>query len=336
MMPDNAKSNAPSPRKTGTLVKYTTLRQLQLFEAVARHGSFSRAADELFLAQPTVSMQVKKLADSVGYPLLEQVGGRAQLTEMGKVVYTACQDVFSALENVETKIAAVQGGQQGRLRIGVLTSAKYLSPHILGEFHRLYPNIDIELKVSNRENLVKRIRHHEDDLYIMGKPPEGLEAEAFPLLPNPLVAMARCDHPLAMKRNIPLARLIEEPLIMREPGSGTRAAFEQLVASKGLDMPSAKLEFASNEAIKQAIVADLGVSVMSRQSLVLEGEDGPISVLDVEGFPIARDWYVLHPKGRNLSIVAQTFMDFLETEGVAAVETFQSRLSALIAQRPRP
>ena len=313
----------------GTLIKYTTLRQLQVFEAVARLGSFTRAAEELYLAQPTVSLQVKKLADSIGYPLLEQIGGQAQMTEIGKEVYTACHDVFAAMENLEMKIAAVEGVKRGRLRIAVLTSAKYLGPHVLGGFHRHYPNIDVELKVTNRENLLKRILRHDDDLYIMGKPPEGLHAEAFPLLPNPLVAMARYDHPLVEERNIPLSRLIQEPLIMREQGSGTRAAFEQLVAGEGLTLPSAKMEFASNEAIKQAIVADLGVAVMSRQSLVLEGEDGPISVLDVQGFPIKRDWYILYPKGRNLSIVAQTFIDFVKNEGRTSIENFEAGMKEL-------
>jgi LysR family transcriptional regulator, low CO2-responsive transcriptional regulator len=313
----------------GTLVKYTTLRQLQVFEAVARLSSFTRAADELYLAQPTVSMQIKKLADSIGHPLFEQSGGRIQMTEMGKEVYTTCHDVFGALENLEMKIAAVEGMKRGRLKIAVLTSAKYLGPHVIGGFHRVYPEIDIELKVTNRENLLKRVHRHDDDLYILGKPPEGLDAEAFPLLPNPLVVMARYDHPLAREKHIPLKRLIQEPLIMREQGSGTRAAFEQLVASKGMTLPAAKMEFASNEAIKQAIVADLGVSVMSRQSLVLEGENGPISILDVQGFPIERDWYVLHPKGRKLSIVAEAFIDFVRNEGRTSIENFEASMKDL-------
>ena len=316
----------------GTLIKYTTLRQLQVFEAVARLGSYTRAADELYLAQPTVSMQIKKLADSIGHPLLEQIGGQAQMTEMGKEVYTACHDVFAALENLEMKIAAVEGMKRGRLKIAVLTSAKYLGPHVLGGFHRVFPDIDVELKVTNRENLLKRIHRHDDDLYIMGKPPEGFDAESFPLLPNPLVPMARYDHPLVGKKNVPLETLIQEPLILREQGSGTRAAFEQLVANAGLSFPAAKMEFASNEAIKQAIVADLGVAVMSRQSLVLEGEDGPISVLDVQGFPIKRDWYILYPKGRNLSIVAETFIDFVKNEGRTSIENFEAGMKELRAR----
>ena len=132
-----------------------------MFEAVARLGSFTRAADELYLAQPTVSMQIKKLADSIGHPLLEQVGGTAQMTEMGKEVYTACHDVFGALENLEMKIAAFEGMKRGRLKIAVLTSAKYLGPHVLGDFHRHFPDIDVELKVTNRENLLKRTSNND-------------------------------------------------------------------------------------------------------------------------------------------------------------------------------
>ncbi len=326
----------PRSLPVGTLAKYTTLRQLQVFEAVARLGSFTRAADELYLAQPTVSMQIKKLTNSIGYPLLEQIGQRIEMTEIGRDVYTACHDVFGALESLEMKIAAIQGMRKGHLKLAVLTSAKYLGPHLLGAFLRHYPEIDIELKVTNRENLLKRIERHDDDIYIMGQPPEGLEAESFPLVPNPLVAMARYDHPLAQETHIPLKRLIQEPLIMREQGSGTRAAFEQLITAKGMTLPPPKMEFASNEAIKQAIVAGLGISFMSRHSLVLEGTDGPISILDVQGFPIERNWYLLYPKGRNPSIVTQTFLDFVANEGRDLLENFEAEMKDFQQRRRKP
>jgi len=299
----------------GALARHATLRQLQVFEAVARLGSFTRAAEELFLAQPTVSMQLKKLADTIGLPLFEQIGIRIQLTDTGREVYAACQEVFHALANLEMKVADLKGVKRGRLRLGVITSAKYLAPHLLGQFGRLHPGIGFALKVTNRERLLERIANYEDDLYILGQPPQEIEVEAYPLVPTPLVVMASRDHPLAGQPGISLKRLLEEPFILREPGSGTRDALLRLLAEKGLNPPLVRMEFASNEAIKLAIVAGLGISVLSLHSLVLEGTSGPIAVLDVQGFPIQRHWYLAHPKGRKPSLVARAFLDFVKQEG---------------------
>ena len=299
----------------GALARYTTLRQLQVFEAVARLGNFTRAAEELFLAQPTVSMQIKKLTATIGLPLIEQVGIRIQLTDTGREVYSACQEVFRTLANLEAKIADEKGVKRGRLRLAVITSAKYIAPHLLGQFARLYPDIDFSLKVTNRERLLERIANQEDDLYILGQPPQEIEVEAYPLVPNPLVVMASRDHPLVGVPDITLARLFEEPFIMREPGSGTRDALIRLCESNHLECPAVRMEFGSNEAIKQAIVAGLGVSVMSLHSLHLEGTSGPIALLDVQGFPIQRHWYLAHPKGRKPSVVARTFLEFVTQEG---------------------
>jgi DNA-binding transcriptional LysR family regulator len=311
------------------LARYATLRQLQVFETVARLGSFTRAAEELFLAQPTVSMQLKKLTDTIGLPLIEQVGIRIQLTDAGREVYTACQEVFHALASLEMKIADMKGVKRGRLRLAVITSAKYLAPHLLGQFSRLYPGIDFSLKVTNRERLLDRITAYEDDLYILGQPPQEIEVEAYPLVPNPLVVMASRDHPLVGQPSIPLKRLLEEPFILREPGSGTRDALLRLFESKGLKPPVARMEFASNEAIKQAIVAGLGISVLSLHSLALEGTSGPIAVLDVQGFPIQRHWYVVHPKGKRLSVVGQAFLDFVKQEGRHIAENLDREIAKI-------
>ncbi len=299
----------------GALARHATLRQLHVFEAVARLGSFTRAAEELFLAQPTVSMQVKKLTDTIGLPLIEQVGIRIQLTDTGRELYTACQEVFHTLANLEMKIADLKGVKRGRLKLAVITSAKYLAPHLLGQFGRLHPGIDFSLKVTNRVRLIESISRHEDDLYIFGQPPEELDLEVYPLVPNPLVVMASRDHPLVGVPNIPLKRLLDEPFILREPGSGTRDAVFRLVESKGLEPPVARMEFSSNGSIKQAVGAGLGVSVLSLHALALEGTAGPIAVLDVQGFPIQRHWYVAHPRGRRLSVVGQAFVDFVKQEG---------------------
>jgi DNA-binding transcriptional LysR family regulator len=319
----------------GALARHATLRQLQVFEAVARLGSYTRAAEELYLAQPTVSMQLKKLADTIGLPLFEQVGIRIHLTDTGREVYAACQDVFHALANLEMKVADLKGVKRGRLKLGVITSAKYLAPHLLGQFGRLHPGIDFTLKVTNRERLLERIASYEDDLYIVGQPPQEIEVEAYPLVPNPLVVMASRDHPLVGQPNIPLKRLLEEPFVLREPGSGTRDALLRLIAEKGLKPPLVRMEFASNEAIKQAIVAGLGVSVMSLHSLALEGTSGPIALLDVQAFPIQRHWYLAHPKGRRPSVVAAAFLEFVKQEGRNIASHIDKELAKLRRTRTR-
>lgn len=327
--PGRAVGTAARARPAGYLARHSTLRQLQVFEAVARLGSFTRAAEELFLAQPTVSMQLKKLTDTIGLPLLEQVGIRIQLTDTGREVYAACQEVLGALANLEMKLADIKGLKRGYLRLAVITSAKYLAPHLLGRFCRLYPGVEVSLKVTNRERLLERIANHGDDLYILGQPPQGLEVEAYPLIPNPLVVMAARSHSLVKVANIPLKRLLEEPFIMREPGSGTRDALLRLFETKGLPAPVARMEFGSNEAIKQAIVAGLGISVLSLHSLVLEGTSGPIAILDVQGFPIQRHWYVVYPKGRKPSVVAQAFLEFVKQEGRHIAENLDKEMEKI-------
>ena len=210
----------------GELARHITLRQLQVFESVARLGSFTRAAEELYLAQPTVSMQLKKLADTISLPLFEQVGIRIHLTETGRELYTVCQEVFVNLTNLETKIADIKGVKSGLLKLAVITSSKYLIPHLLGQFGRLHPGIDFSLNVENRKHILERISRYEDDLCILGQPPPESEVEAHPLVPNPLVAMASRNHPLVGVPNIPLKRLLDETFILREPGSGTRDAIK--------------------------------------------------------------------------------------------------------------
>ncbi len=292
------------------LIRHVTLRQFQVFEAIVRLGSFTRAAEELFLTQPTVSMQIKKLTDSIGLPLFEHVGRNVEPTEAGLELYDACRSMFESLANLEMKVSDLKGLKRGRLRMGVVTTAKYLAPDILGEFSQLYPGIDLALKVTNRESIIERMHANEDDLYVMGQAPEGeLEVESHVFAPNPLVIMAPRGHPLVGKKKIPLAEIAKEPFIIREPGSGTRDVTFRTLEAKGL-RPNVRMELGSNEAIKHAIAAGLGLSVLSLHALTLEGTDGPVAVLDVEGFPILRHWYIVYPKGKELSLVARTFLEF--------------------------
>lgn len=303
-------SYTPPAAMPDYLIRHATLRQLQVFEAIFRLGSFTRAAEELFLTQPTVSMQIRKLTDAMDVPLFEHVGRNVEPTEAGRELYAACRSMFETLANLEMKIADLKGLKRGRLRMGVITTAKYLAPEMLGEFSQIYPGIDLALKVTNRDNIISRMHANEDDLYIMGQAPEGeLEVESYPFAPNPLVVMAPRNHPLVGKKNISMEDIAKEPFIIREPGSGIRDATFKAFDAKGL-RPNVRMELGSNEAIKHAIAGGLGLSVLSLHTLSLEGPDGPVAILDVEGFPILRNWYIVYPKGKELSLVAQTFLDF--------------------------
>ncbi len=291
-------------------MRHSTFRQLEVFEAIARLGSFTRAAEELFLTQPTVSMQIKKLTEAVGLPLFEQVGKKIYLTDAGRALHKTSRDIFKHLSHFEMTVADMQGMKQGTLRLAVVTTAKYFAPRLLGAFCQQYPGIEVSLKVSNREHILERLADNQDDLYILGQPPEELEAESEPFLSNPLVVLAPVNHPLVGKKKIPLARLAQEPFLLREPGSGTRMAVERLFAQHNL-ITKVRMELGSNEAIKQVIVSGLGVSVLSQHTLVLDAP-GQLAILDVVGFPIKRHWYVAYPSSKQLSVVARTFLDYLK------------------------
>ena len=293
-------------------MRRTTFRQLEVFEAIARLGSFTRGAEELCLTQPTASMQIKKLTETAGLPLFEQIGKRIYLTDAGKALQETCREVFESLDNFEMLLSDMKGLKQGKLRLAVVTTAKYFAPRMLGSFCKQYPGIEVSLKVSNRECLLERFDENLDDLYILGQPPKGLDAIYEPFLDNPLVVLAPNDHPLVGKRNISLKRLTEEPFIMREIGSGTRIAVERLFREHQFKL-KVRMELGSNEAIKQAIIGGLGISVLSRHTLALDAAMGQLATLDVKHFPIKRQWYAVYPAGKQLTIVAQTFLEYLRS-----------------------
>ena len=295
-------------------MKHATLHQLQVFEAIAKHGSFTRAAEELFLTQPTVSQQMKQLTKAIGMPLFEQIGKKIYLTEAGEAVLKSSHDISAKFTDLEMTLADLRGMKQGKLRLSTITTAKYFVPRLLGPFRQLYPGISISFQVTNRQQVLERLDENLDDLYFIGQPPASADVSVRPLMENPLVVVAPHDHPLVHEKSIPLERIAQEPFIMRESGSGTRMAVEGFCAENHVEM-SVVMEIGSNEAIKQAIVGGLGISVLSRYSLALEGVHGPLAILDVEGFPLHRHWYVIYPKSKQLSVVAQTFLDFLFTEG---------------------
>jgi len=305
---------------------HITMRQMKVFESIARHLSFTRAAEELHLTQPTVSMQIKKLSDDVGLPLYEQIGKRIHLTDAGRELYVACRDILSRMEQLEMSYSEMKGVKKGRLRLTVVTTAKYFAPQMLGLFSQQYPGVEVALKVVNREEAFDRLRHNEDDLYILGQPPEDLDIESAAFLENPLVVLASRNHPLAREKSIPLKRLAEEPFLVREPGSGTRQAFERLMRKNGLKV-NVKMEIGSNEAIKHAVAGGLGLAVLSHHSIKLDASSGAITILDVQQFPIERYWYIVYPRTKHLSVVASTFLEFLHKqaqsidEGILPMQT---------------
>jgi len=303
------------------MMKNATLRQLKVFEAVARNLSFTRAAEELYLTQPTVSIQIKQLTDIVGQPLLEQVGKRIFLTDAGRELLKVCREIFEGLDRFEMLMSDMKGVKAGKLRLAVITTAKYFVPRLLGVFCQRYPGIDVTLKVTNRERVLQRMAENQDDLYVLGQPPEQVDVVFEPFLENPLVVLAPGNHPLAGKKNISPQRLTEEQFLMREPGSGIRLATEEFFAGRGLKL-KVRMELGSNEAIKQAVAGGLGLAVLSVHTLALERNINELAILDVQGFPIRRHWYLVYPRDKQLSVVARAFLEFMHAESKLLSEKY--------------
>ena len=238
------------------------------------------------------------------------------LTDDGRELAQATREIFAILDRFTMSVAQRRGLKKGRLNLMAITTASYFAPRLLGEFARLYPEIDVSLRVTNKEQVLASMADNLDDLYLLGQPPEEIEVVATRIMDNPIVALAAPDHPLAKEKRISLERLARERWVMREAGSGTRKAIERVFAGKGLEIRP-RLELGSNEAIKQAILAGLGISALSLHALTLNQAD-QFAVLDAEGFPIQRHWYAVYPAGRQISVVAQAFLDYLLEQGDAA------------------
>ena len=294
-------------------LKHGTLPQLRVFEASARLGSLTRAAEELHIAQPTASVQIKKLTETVGLPLFEQVGKRVYLTDAGHQVYAGCNDVFRALWSLEARLTEMRGLDSGYLQLAVTSTAKYFAPRLLGAFIQRYPGIQASLQIHNRSTLIGRLGSNQDDLYLFADPPDQPEVMVQAILHNPLVVFARSDHPLAGEKDITFARLADEPFLMREPGSGTRMVTLKLFEKQGF-APKIRMELSTNEAIREAILAGLGVSILSRYTFGLEPEQTKLVCLDVRGFPLESHWHFVYPVGKHLSVAARAFMDFARVE----------------------
>ncbi|MDE2593155.1 MAG: LysR family transcriptional regulator [Burkholderiales bacterium] len=287
-----------------------TLVQLRSFEAVARLGGVGRAAKSLHLAQPTVSMQLKELSSAVGVPLFEPQGRGLTLTQHGEVLLQTVRDLFAAWQRFEDQSAELQGLKRGRLRIAAVTTTEYFLPDLLGPFAHAHPGIDIELTVQNRDAVVARLERGEDELAAMMLPPQHLPLNRWPFLENPLVVIAPAGHPLTQKKRLKLTQLTDQPLLVREAGSGTRLASEQFMADQGVQW-APRMALGSNEAIKHAVKAGLGLAVLSRHTLPQDLTQTGVAVLPVAGFPIKRMWHLVWRKDRPLSLAARTFLQEL-------------------------
>lgn len=287
-----------------------TLRQFRVFEAVARHLSFSKAAAELHLSQPAVSMQVRSIEAILGLPLTEQLGKKIFLTEAGREVLHASRQITARLDDLQANLMQLRGIEGGRLNLAVTTTVSAVATDILARFRGLHPGVSIHLDVSNRESVLGQLAANRIDLAIMGQVPDGLDLEATRFMDNPLVVIAPPGHPLTRKKKVSIRALATEPFLVREAGSGTRGAMERFFADRGLELRTS-MEMSSNEAIKQAVQAGLGLGILSLQTLELELALKRLAVLDVEGFPIMRHWYVVHRIDKRLSPATQAFKEFV-------------------------
>ena len=293
---------------------HATLRQLKVFEAAARNLSFSRAADELHLTQPGVSMQVKELEDHAGLPLFERIGRTMHVTEAGRELLARTHEILRALKDGQDALDGLRGLDRGQLNLGVTSTAKYFAPQLLARFRRQHPALEFRLAVSNREAVIGQLAGNEVDLAIMGRPPEELPTVAESFAPHPFVIIAAPDHPLAGRRRIAVSRLAEETFLVREAGSGTRSAMQQFVDEHGIRI-RVGMEMTSNETIKQAVMAGMGVSFLSRHTIGLELESRKLAMLDVHGLPVMRRWFVVHLAAKRLSPTAQAFRAFALRHG---------------------
>jgi len=287
-----------------------TLRQLKVFDAVARHLSHTRAAAELFLTQPTVSMQIGQLEHQLGVALFEQFGKRIHLTDAGREVYQYGRAIAQQLDELDAVLARLKGVSGGHLKVSVATTANYFMPRRLADFTRRHPGVTASLDITNREVLLKQLGENAVDLVVMGKPPDDAALEAGRFMDNPLVIIGPPNHPLARMKRIPLARLEQETFLVRERGSGTRAAMERFFAEHKMTLRTG-MEVGSNEAIKRSVEAGLGLGLMSPHAVEMELRLKRLAILPVVDFPLMRHWYVVHRRGKRLSPAAATFKEFL-------------------------
>lgn len=300
-------------------MKNATLRQLKVFETVARHLSFSRAAEELHLTQPAVSTQVRQLELHVGLPLFEQLGKRIYLTPAGTEMLHYSRSIIQQFREAEDAMAQLKGISGGRLNVAVISAGDYFFPRLLAEFMNRHDSVTLNLAVHNREELLHQLAGNLTDLAVMVRPPEAMDTIAESFAPHPYVIVAAPNHPMVGQRQIPLAGLAEEAFVSREKGSDTWNSMQEGFAGRLSNLRIA-MEIKSTETIKQAVIANMGIAFLSAHTVGLELQTGKLAVLDIEGFPVMLNWYVVHRKNKRLPPVALAFKQFLMEEGHTLIE----------------
>jgi DNA-binding transcriptional LysR family regulator len=316
-------------------VKGATLRQFRAFASVARHLSFVRAAEELHLTPPAISLQIAQLEREVGLPLFERRGRSVTLTMPGEYLLVYARRLLGTLKEADAAMARLQGVQTGRITIGMVSTAKYFLPRLLARFRQEHRGVDLRMSIGNRERLVDQLRNAEVDLAVMGRPPRELDARAEPFAEQPHAIVASPQHRLAGVRQLPPAMLSAEEFIVREPGSGTRAAMEQFFRENHIAPPRV-METTSNETIKQAVIADMGLAFLSLHTTGLEVREGLLVVLDVVGLPVVRRWHIVHLQGKPISPAAEALRYFVLEHGAELIASQFGRDAVAAAQTKRP
>jgi len=316
-------------------MKHATLRQLKVFEAVARLLSFSRAAEELHLTQPAVSTQVKKLEEHAGNPLFEQFGKKIYLTPAGSELLQISRAIIQQFEAAESAMLQYKGISGGKLNVGVISAGDYFFPRLLVEFASRHQGVVLNFTVHNREELLSHIEENLTDLAVMVRPPSGIGTESYAFAPHPYVIVAPPNHPLVGKKKIALATILAEPFVVREKGSDTWNSMQDAFGPH-LSQLRIAMEIRSMETIKQAVIAGMGVSFLSAHTVSQELRNGSLSVLDVKGFPLMLDWYVVHRHHKHLSPVARAFKEFLQKDGARLIAGYMPFQVPPAAARPRP
>ncbi|MCU0796972.1 MAG: LysR family transcriptional regulator [Akkermansiaceae bacterium] len=295
-----------------------TYRQLKLFQALAESGSVTSAAKAMHVTQPTASMQLREITHSVGVPLYEVISRKVHLTDAGMELARTARRISDEWDLFQQRIDAMKGLTRGKLRVAVVSTAKYFVPRLVGSFCKGHPGIDVSLEVLNRDGVVRRLRENMDDIYIMSMPPPDMDLMDEIFMGNPLVAVAASSDPLTKRKNLRLQDLAKQRFILREPGSGTRMAMEKHFRRKRF-RPDVRLEMGSNEAIKEAVAGGLGLSVISNHALHGHAKEHGVAILDVEGFPIASSWHLVYPKAKRLSPIASAFKNHLMNNAASVV-----------------
>ncbi len=295
-------------------LKNVTLRQLQIFLVAAENESYAQAAQVLHLSQPAVSMQMKRLMEMVGVKLFTKEGRCLRLTHAGKMLLPHVRQLMQKLNEASEDLGAIKGWRKGRVKIGMVTTTQYFSPRLITEFKKQHPEIEFDLTIANRQNIVNKLKRNEIDLAIMGRTPKSLEVDAEEFYKHPYVVIASPEHPLSKQKEVTAEQLLQQQFLAREEGSGTRMMLEHFFIKHDLNQPEL-LDFYSNESIKQAVMVNMGLAFISAHTIHLEQKSQLLSILDVKSMPTLTSWFILNLSNRTLNPATSAFKEFIKTHG---------------------